>query len=165
MMQVAGIGNTLLGTFTTSCNWTAGTTNETCSLSPRVSVGQTATGSLSATLAENTLGGFGDNLFVHHPSIALNGSLQAASTWEFSGTSRFLSSASLIKNSGGNWVGVSTYAPGACSQTSSRSGDYSGAQTDPNNLATFWLAGESSVLLSGSCQWSTRIGQLNPNVN
>ena len=56
----------------------------------------------------------------------------------------------MIKNAGGAWSGVQTYAPGACSQTQNRAGDYAGAQTDPSNLNSFWLAGEQSVTISGS---------------
>ena len=162
VLQAAGIGNSLLGTFTTGCNFTAGTPAESCTLSPRVSVSQTTSGAFSATLVENTFSGFGNDIFVHHPSIALNTSLQAGSTWEYSGSSRFLSSASMVKNVNASWTSVLTYAPGSCSQASARSGDYSGAQTDPSTVASFWLAGEQSVLISGVCQWRTRIGQLVP---
>jgi hypothetical protein len=169
MLQVAGIGNGLVGIFATVCNFTAGTPNESCSLTPRVLVGQNASGGLTASILENTFAGFGDNIFVHHPSIARNTSLQAGSTWEFSGSLFSLSSASMIKNVNAAWVGVLTYAPGACSlpatppsMTTARSGDFSGAQTDPSDLNSFWLAGEQSVTISGACQWRTRIGQLVP---
>ena len=166
--QVAGLGNTLVGTFTTGCNFTAGTAAESCTLTPRVSVGQNAGGGLSALLAENTFTGFGDNLFVHHPSVAVNTSLQAGATWLFSGASRSLSSASMTKNVGAPWTSVLTYAPGSCAQPSpnppdpARSGDYTGAQTDPSTLRSFWLAGEQSVLINGTCQWRTRIAHLVP---
>jgi hypothetical protein len=75
----------------------------------------------------------------------------------------------MIKNVNGAWAGVLTYAPGTCSlpatapsTTTARSGDYSGAQTDPSNLSSFWLAGEQAVTISGACQWRTRIGSLVP---
>jgi hypothetical protein len=162
MLQVAGIGNRLQGIFTTVCNFTGGTPNESCTRAPAVTVGQSGTGGLTASLVENTFAGFGDNIFVHHPSVAMNTALQSGATWEFSGSSNFLSSAAMIKNAGAAWAGVQTYAPGACSQTQSRSGDYAGAQTDPSNLNSFWLAGEQSVTISGSCQWRTRIANLVP---
>jgi hypothetical protein len=162
VLQVAGIGNNILGTFTTGCNFTAGTAAESCILSPRLSVTQTSTGGLSASIVENTFQGFGNNLFVHHPSIALNTSLQAGATWLFSGSARSLSAASMVKNVIASWTGVRTYAPGTCAQASNRSGDYSGAQTDPTDVRTFWLAGEQSVTISGTCQWRTRIGRLVP---
>jgi hypothetical protein len=169
MLQVAGIGNDVAGIFNTVCNFTAGTPNESCTLAPRVVVGQNSGGSFTASIAENTFAGFGDNVFVHHSSIARNSALQAASTWEFGGPTTRLSSASMIKNVNGAWAGVLTYAPGTCSlpatapsTTTARSGDYSGAQTDPSNLSSFWLAGEQAVTISGTCQWRTRIGSLVP---
>lgn len=162
VLQVGAIGNSLQGTFTTGCNFTAGTTPESCTLSPRVNVAQTSSGALSASIVENPFTGFGNDLFVHHPSIALNASLQAGATWLFNGRTRSLSAASMFKNPSAGWAGVLNYAPGACAQASNRSGDYSGAQTDPTNLRTFWLAGEQSVSISGTCQWRTRIGQLVP---
>jgi len=114
------------------------------------------------------LSGYGDDVFVHHESIATNSALVSAATWEYSGASFSLSSASEIKNAGRAWTGVTTYASGACplpatapSTTVARSGDYSGAQTDPN-LKTFWLAGERATTISGSCQWETEIGKAKP---
>jgi hypothetical protein len=162
VLQVAGIGNTLLGTLTTGCNFSSGTPAESCSLSPRVTVTQTSTGGLSASIRENTFAGFGNTFFVHHPSIALNTSLQAGATWLFSGSAQRLSAASMVKNVNAAWTGVLTYAPGTCAQASNRSGDYSGAQTDPTDVRTFWLAGEQSVQIAGTCQWRTRIGRLVP---
>jgi hypothetical protein len=162
VLQAAGIGNDLLGTFTTGCNFTAGTTAESCSLSPRIRVTQSPTGVFSASIIENTFAGFSDNLFVHHPSIAMNASLQAGATWLFNGSARSLSAAAMAKNAIAPWAGVSTYAPGQCAQASNRSGDYSGAQTDPSDLRSFWLAGESSVTISGTCQWTTRVGRVVP---
>lgn len=167
MLQAAGIGNTLVGTFTTVCNISAGT-NESCSMTPRVAVGADAAGNLTASVVENTFAGFTDNVFVHHNSLATNTALQSGASWDFSGPGTFLSSAAMVKNPGGAWTGVSTYAPGACalpatppSATTALSGDYSGAQTDPG-LTTFWLAGEQAVTISGACQWRTRVAQLVP---
>jgi hypothetical protein len=164
MLQVAGIGDTVIGQFTTVCNFTSGTPNESCSLTPRVSVGFGAGGVLTASIPENNFIGFGDNIYVHHQSIATDTALRSASTWEYNGDSFTLSSAAMIKNVNANWTGVQTYAPGNCSYTGGgtfRSGDFSGAQLDPS-LFGFWLAGEQAVTLSGSCQWQTRIARLDP---
>jgi hypothetical protein len=168
MLQTAGIGNNVIGTMATVCNFTAATPNESCSRTPRVTVSATAAGGLTATIAENTFAGFTDNIFVHHNSIATNSALQSGATWEFSGSGNFLSSAAMIKNVNAAWTGVVTYATGTCalpatapSTTTARSGDYSGAQTDPA-LTTMWLAGEQAVTISAACQWRTRIGQLVP---
>ncbi|GAA0907319.1 hypothetical protein [Virgisporangium aurantiacum] len=165
ILQTGAIGNTVIGTLTTVCNFTGGTANESCTLTPRVAVGATATGGLTASIVVNVFTGLGDNIFVHHNSIAPNSALQAAATWEFSGAGAFLSSEAMIASTGGGWTRVQTYAPGTCtlpatapSTTTARSGDYSGAQTDPN-LNTQWIAGEQAVTISGTCQWRTRIAQ------
>lgn len=168
MLQVAGIGNNLVGMFTTVCNFTSGTANESCTRAPRVRVGQSGTGGLTASLPENTFAGVGNNIFVHHSSIATNTSLRSASNWESSGATRSLRSDARIKNVNAGWTNVSTYAPGSCSlpptppsTTTARSGDYSGAQLDPS-LTSFWLAGEQAVPISSACQWRTRIARLVP---
>jgi hypothetical protein len=169
MLQVAGIGNRLFGIFTTSCNFTGGTANESCTRAPRVTVGQNTSGGLTASLIENVLAGFGDGVFVHHASIATNTGLTSGSTWEFNGSLFRLSSAAMIRNVNAAWSGVQTYANGSCSlpatspsTTTARSGDYSGAQLDPSNLTTLWLAGERATTTDTTCQWQTRIAGLVP---
>lgn len=163
MLQTAGIGNTLVGQFTTGCQFTGGAA-ESCTRTPRVSIGIGGGGVLTASIPENTFAGFGDNIFVHHPSIATDTALRSGATWEFNGPAFRLSSAAMIKSINTGWTGVLTYAAGACSYTGGgtfRSGDYSGAQLDPS-LTGFWLAGEQTALIGGSCQWQTRIARLNP---
>ena len=86
VLQVAGIGDTLVGQLTTVCNFTPGTPNESCALTPRVSVFIGSSGQLLASLPENTFSGLGNNIFVHQPGIATNFALQSATTWEFNGT-------------------------------------------------------------------------------
>src|SRR4029079_19778687 len=110
----AGIGNTLVGMLTTVCNFTAGTPNESCNLTPRVSVGFGAVGVLAASLPETTFAGFGNNVFVHHSSVATDTSLRSGATWEFNGTNFRLISAAMIKAVNAGWTGVQTYAPGTC---------------------------------------------------
>jgi hypothetical protein len=162
VLQVAGIGNTLVGQLTTICNFTPTTTpNESCVRTPRVAVAVSSSGALLASIPENTFAGFSDNIFVHHASIATDGSLRSAATWQFNGASNRLSSAAMIKNINAAWTGVQTYAPGNCSYLLGRSGDYSGAQLDPSGVG-FWLAGERALVIGGSCQWETRIVRVNP---
>jgi hypothetical protein len=168
VLQVAGIGNILVGQLTTVCNFTAGTPNESCTLTPRVLVGFGTLGSLTASLQENNFVGLGNNLFVHHPSIATDFSLRSATVWEFNGPTRFLSSIALFKNLNANWSAVQTFAPGSCADLLLdrglvRSGDYTGAQLDPVGVG-FWLAGEQAIPIptGGTCQWQTRVIKLNP---
>lgn len=165
VLAASGIGNQFQGIFTTICNFTAGTPNESCTLAPRVSVGQNIFGLLTASIIENPFVGFGNNIFAHHPSIALNLALKAGASWLRSGAALRLSSLALLHQPLGGWGAVSVYAPGTCSYTAtSRTGDYSGAQTDPSNLNTFWLAGEQATVVAGlaGCNWATRITQLVP---
>ena len=118
---------------------------------------------MTAALAENTFTGLGDNIFVHHNSIASNTGLKSGASWQFSGTGFRLSSRALTKVVNGGWSTVSTYAGGSCSSTATnRTGDYSGAQLDPSDLTSFWLAGERNIVLGGSCQWETRVAKLVP---
>lgn len=167
--QVAGLGNTVTGIFTTVCNFTAGTANESCTRNPRFLVGQGAGGALTATIQENTFAGYGDNIFAHHASIAINSNLQVGSTHQFSGTGFFLSAEARIKNTGGSWTGVSTYAGGTCALPESaagsgtaRSGDYAGGHTDPVGMLSMWQAGEQAVTIGGTCQWRVRVARLDP---
>jgi len=165
MLQVAGIANNVIGTFTTSCNFTSATPNESCSLTPRVVVGQNGSGGLTATIAENTFSGVADNIFVHHNSIATNTAFQSATVWVSSGTSRFDTSTALVKNVNAGWTSVSNFAPGTCALTggvTARSGDYTGVQLDPSDSTGFWLAGEETIPISGSCQWQTRVAHVLP---
>jgi hypothetical protein len=167
--QVAGVGNIVTGIFTTVCNFTAGTANESCTRTPRFQVGPGAGGGIAATFQENTFAGYGDDIFAHHASIAINSNLQVGSTWQFSGSGFFLGAEARIKNTGGAWSGVSTYAGGSCAlpesvagSGSARSGDYAGAHTDPVGLLSMWQAGEQAVTINGTCQWRVRVARLDP---
>ena len=62
---------------------------------------------------------------------------------------------------------------GTCAQTFlypgdtlTRTGDYMGAQVNPNDQTSFWFAGERATKLGGLCQanseWDTRIVQVTP---
>ena len=77
--------------------------------------------------------------------------LQVGSTWQFSGSGFFLGAEARIKNTGGSWTGVSTYAGGTCAlpesaagSGSARSGDYAGWAHRPGRSAEHvagWRAG------------------------
>jgi len=161
VLQVAGIGNTIVGEITTVCNFTGGTPNESCTLTPEVDVSFGAGGALAASMAENVFAGSADGIFVHHPSIAVNPSFEMAANWEINGTGQFMTSAALIKDPGGIWTSVEEYAPGNCPYQLLRAGDYSGAQLDPA-LTAFWLAGEQAITMGSVCQWATRVVKVTP---
>jgi hypothetical protein len=152
-----------------------------------VTVGFSALGDLRASIDEDTRGGFGDEIFVHHNSIATDTTLRSAATWEFNGTRDggfFLSSTAMFKVVNANWEILQDYALGNCTYSpppragsaDAPAGDFSGAQLDPSGTG-FWLAGERADRLPGreglrpadmdpferrSCQWGTRIAQVTP---
>jgi hypothetical protein len=159
LLQSAGVGNSLVGTLTTGCNGTAFTPAEACTRIPRYTVGDSF-GSLTATITENTIVGFGDNWFVHHAGVAMNSSLQLGAAMMYGGDAAPMGTAAMF-GAGGAWTIVSAFAPGDCSGGAADSGDYNGAQTDPG-MVNFWLAGESRSLVDGSCGWRTSIAQLTP---
>lgn len=167
ILQVAGIGNSLHGVTATVCNFTAGTPNESCTLTPRITVGQGADGRVTASFAENTFAGVADGTFAAYPSIAVNNNGQAATAWLVSSSATALRSRALFKNQGAAWTSVSDFAIGNCAlpqaagRPNARAGDYNGAQTEPNGSA-FYLAGETAVMIGGSCQWLTRIARVTP---
>jgi len=63
-------------------------------------------------------------------------------------------------------------ANGNCQYLGSRTGDYSGAQVDPSDSSSFWIAGERVNLYNlqnvtgfppiWDCAWQTWIGRLQP---
>lgn len=170
VMQVTGNRNEVWGIFATVCNFVAGTPNESCTLSPRVVVGQNAAGAFTANIVENVFWGFGDSIFVSYPSIARNGNI-AVSTWQISGATTSLSATAQLKTVNvGGWGGVGVFAPGSCSlpatppsTTVVRAGDYTGAHTHPDvNNPRFWMAGEQAIIINGTCQWRTRVARLHP---
>jgi len=102
-------------------------------------------------------------------AVLAGAGLQVGSTWQFSGSGFFLGAEARIKNTGGSWTGVSTYAGRTCAlpesaagSGSARSGDYAGGHTDPVGLLSMWQAGEQAVTISGTCQWRVRVARLDP---
>jgi hypothetical protein len=61
---------------------------------------------------------------------------------------------------------ISSLTTGTCAETLTnpdRTGDYVGAQTDPSDFHSFWLAGERATSVGGTCQWQTQIIKLVPS--
>ena len=75
----------------------------------------------------------------------------------------FLSSLVMTRSSSA-FVSTFFITSGTCGQPFDRTGDYIGAQTDPSDFNSFWLAGERATTFSGSsgCKWQTRIIKLVP---
>jgi hypothetical protein len=157
--QVAGLGNAISGVHGTVCNFTGGTPNEACVRYVRIVVGQSSTGNLTASINDQLTFGFGDGSFSFFPGVAVNNSGQAALDYHWSASSQFLSSVVTLRTTLASFFINS----GTCAQTlSDRTGDYIGAQTDPSDFTSFWLAGERATTISDSCQWETQIIKLVP---
>jgi hypothetical protein len=163
MMQVAGIGNSLFAVHGTGCNF-AGGAPESCARFVKITVGQAAGGALTASLAkQNTFGG-GPGAFYFWPGIAANNRLQVVVPFHISSASSFLSSYWTMKDdAAATFESASRNTVGTCAQTlSGRTGDYIGAQTDPSDFTSFWVAGERATTLVGACQWQTQIQKIVP---
>lgn len=155
--QAAGLGNALWPAHGTLCN-VGGGENESCVRTVRILVGQSSSGALTATLSQQTtVGGTGWYLF--WPGIAVNVTEQTAIVYQRSSAASFLSARWRLKNlCSASFGAAMDLTSGTCPQeVSERTGDYTGAQTDPVNFSSFWLAGERATLIAGECQWQTRI--------
>ena len=49
---------------------------------------------------------------------------------------------------------------GTCAKSITSIGAAIGAQTDPSDFLSFWLAGERATLVTGTCKWQTQIIKL-----
>lgn len=105
--------------------------------------------------------------FYSFPAVAVNGASQVAVSFQFAGENDFLGTAWAYRNNGTTMDATGVYGVGNCQLPNSslgvsRAGDYSGAQTTPDSLTTFWLAGERAQQTGSSCHWNTRIIELSP---
>ncbi|HXU32684.1 MAG TPA: hypothetical protein VN851_19110, partial [Thermoanaerobaculia bacterium] len=158
----AGIGDSLWAVQTTGCQIAAGN-NEACFRAIRFGVAPTTSG-FQAPLAEQATVGLGSDNFLWMPSIAATNSARI-------GLAVHLSSATLQPGSGflTKIPGSAGFSPlgvlrsGTCSRggSSFKSGDYSGAQADPDG-AGIWLGGENFGTVNGSCNWQTAIVRVSP---
>lgn len=144
----------------TACRIGSSTTNVSCVRVIRFA----PTDSGASVDLEKTYGVL--NQFIWMPAIAVNKNGDAAVVFQRSSQSLFLSSAvNGKKNSVVNFDNLSVVKGGTCHYElvptggTNRTGDYTGAQVDPIDDVTFWLAAEFSARLAGStrCLWATQI--------
>lgn len=161
--QAAGFSNALSGTHDTLCN-IGGGANETCVRVVRIIVGQNSSGGLTASISQQRTFGGGAGVFYFWPGIAVNLLQQTAVAFHRSSAGAFLSSFWTMKDLASTlFEAASPVTVGTCAQTlSSRTGDYMGAQTDPSDFQSFWLAGERATSIAGSCQWQTSVIKVTP---
>jgi hypothetical protein len=131
-------------------------------------VGQSSSGALQASITQQrTFGAPGEFLF--EPGIAVNRDETVAVPFHFASPTRTDNNLSMRWAVKG--VQENDYTPfrplvtGSCQQVVERTGDYSGAETDPVDLKSFWLTGEAARPISafgGACLWVTRIIRVTP---
>jgi hypothetical protein len=167
--EAAGVGDAFWATQGTACSFFTG--NVSCVRVIRVRVGQSSTGALQASITQQkTFGSPGD--FLWEPGIAVNTSETVAVPFHFASRTRTnnyaLSTWWTIKGFGESGFGpLRPLTTGRCQeQLSPRTGDYSGAETDPVDLTSFWLTGERAKFIlhfhSGACLWDTHIIRVTP---
>jgi hypothetical protein len=165
--QAVGRGNLISAVHGTGCVvGPVGSPTVSCIRSMRFSVGQNAAGGITAAINDQITFGFlpvaGTGTFIFLPGIAVNNAGQTAIAYHrnrnTAGT-RFLSSFVTLR------TGVTHSAPfpltsGTCAKSVNTVGASIGAQSDPSDFLSFWLAGERATLVTGTCKWQTQIIKL-----
>jgi hypothetical protein len=166
--QVSARGDQLWSVHATVCN-VGGGGNESCVRMAQFDVSQTGGGLPSVSPGEQVTINGANGEFFYFPGIAVNNSRTMGVALQKAGTSSFLSVAYWVKAYLVKVLVIpQNFLTGNCVQqpepgfTTTRSGDYTGAQTNPNDQVSFWLSGEAARNLSGSCLWATQIVQITP---
>lgn len=159
--QAAGLGDSIWLALSTGCEFFPFGSGDivSCIQIARLDVAQGSGGSPTATYTHQILFGGGSGHYYWMPSIAVNSAQQIGVAFLYSSATEYLSSAWMIKNpSSPALPPIQPLVTGTCT-TGSRTGDYSGAQTDPN-LVNFWLASEAaSPFPADPCLWKTTVVQ------
>jgi hypothetical protein len=167
MLEAAGVGNALWSTHATVCRF-PGSVIVSCARVLRIRVGQSPTGRLQAAITQQST--FGNpNEFLFWPGLAVNRDETVAVPFHFVSASRTdnnLSTWWVVKHrSETAFRPLRPLTTGRCQQLIFRTGDYSGAETDPVDLRSFWLSGERAANIpefGGDCFWVTRIIRVTP---
>jgi hypothetical protein len=167
VLQVASVGNRLTAVHATKCF-----TSASCVRAVRFTVGQNTTGAMTASVTQQSTFGGGDGVFYYHPSVALNNAYTTAIAFQYSSANSYLSTGYALKAETATSYSAGTLNAGTCTDFADyqadpewnkvRTGDYTGAQTDPDDVTSFWLAGERAAVVNGTCQWATTIGSITP---
>lgn len=172
--QAVGVGNSLWFTHGTFCQ-SGGFPDESCFRTVKVDVGQSTAGAPTATLREHKVVGGGANVFYSFPALAVNSAGRMVVTFLRSSVTSYLGSLWAAKNANqGTFGAAGTLTPGTCPRPAqtcdqfgncfAQAGDYLGAQVDPVDFTSFWVAGERSTIYppgSTSCSWDTTILRVN----
>jgi hypothetical protein len=168
LLSAAQVGNSVSAVHTTACSFAGGSGGaESCFTYRRLAVGQSVGGSPTVGVSQTLSAfGYGADSFTFWPSVAVLSNNTALATLQVTDVLadatpvRRLSTLANVKLVGGAWYAGFAVASGTCAQTfSNRTGDYTGSVADPA-LTSFWSAGERSLVISGTCQWDTRIARI-----
>jgi hypothetical protein len=118
--------------------------------------------------------GAGLNKFLWVPSIAVNQAGDVAIACQHSGNTKNLSAGITAKKASAPGLQpMKLLTSGTCtlndlegqftSTVRNRTGDYTGAQTDPSDNSTMWLAAQFSKRdAAGKCEWGTMVTKVRP---
>jgi hypothetical protein len=161
--QLAGIGDSLWAAQSTLC--TGDTSNQACVRVLRFDVGQDGSGNLTASIGQQLTFTGSSSTYFWMPGMAANSVQQTAVPFLFSSTTTYLSSAFTIKDaSAGSYPASTVFGSGTCSRVGNfyRTGDYTGAQTNPNDSLSFWLDGDVAAISGSFCAWQTQVVNVTP---
>ncbi len=162
ILQVAGVGDSIWAVQTTGCQIAAGN-NEACFRVLRFNVSPTTSG-FQAPIAEQTTAGLSANNFLWMPAVAVTNGGRVGLVLHMASTTLQHSSGWLTRNSGSAaFSPLTVLRAGTCSRGGGgfRSGDFSGAQADPDGVSV-WLAGENFGTVGTTCNWQTGIVRVVP---
>jgi hypothetical protein len=163
--QVAGIGNSLWTTHATTCSVNG--SNQGCIRVLRFDVGQDGSGNLTASVGQSPALFTGPaGVYYWMPALAATSAQSTIVVFLTSSSTSYLSSLFTTKRASATLYGpATTLLAGGCNDgfPLARSGDYQGAQTNPGDLASFWIAGEATAA-AGQCStiWTTQIANVTP---
>ncbi len=166
VMQVSGVGDVLWATHTTSCSQPPPAPfNKACIRVVRLLAGDSG-GTITASIQQDLTfasPGSDTDLSYYMPGLAVNAGSHAALVFLFSSPMLYQGSSWTIKFPADLFFTPGfVLAEGKCARISSGVGDFLGAQTNPNDLVSFWLAGEAAAPSSAGCTWRTQIVQVTP---
>jgi len=106
------------------------------------------------------------NVYYWMPALAATSTQSTIVVFLTSSPTSSLSSQFTTKSASATLYGpATTLLTGGCNDgfPLGRSGDYQGAQTNPGDLASFWIAGEATPA-AGQCTtiWTTQIANVTP---
>ena len=163
MLQSAFRNGSIWSTFSTGCSF-GDPPNESCFRLVEIIPNET-----SGTIGFEGSFGAGINRFFWMPSVAVNQNNDVVVVFQQSNPGIFLGTAFTGKRANQNRFDPFRVArPGGCNLSDvddggrNRTGDYTGAHTDPDNVS-FWIGGEFPSIQNNRCEWNTVVARVKYN--